>query len=309
MKKRWLLPVFATFMLLSGVYTNDAQAASPEELSTTAHKYIGIPYQYGGTTTNGFDCSGFTQRVFSDLGISLSRTSASQYAQGTAVSKSNLAAGDLVFFNTSGRGVSHVGIYLGDNKFINASTSKGVVVAKLSESYWAQRYIGAKRVATFTNEEVVVAAAEEVKSVAIDFSVYASRAEVAIQLAQALGLDTSDTSSTFPDVKSTDKFAGAVTALQKAGIFEGDQDGKFNPNSPITRESISKVLVVAFNLQLQNKTLSFTDVKENSWSYNYVNILASNGVTLGTGNGEFAPKDLVSLKQLDAFINRSMEIK
>lgn len=308
MKKRWLLPVFATFMLFAGPYTIDAEAATKDELTTTAYKYIGVPYSYGGTTSNGFDCSGYTQRVFSDLGIKLSRTTSSQYAQGTAVSKGNLSMGDLVFFNTFGSGVSHVGIYVGNGQFSHSSSSKGVTVSKLSESYWADRYIGAKRIATFTTEqetEVEQSAKEEVKSAAIDFSIYASRAEVALQLAKALNLDTSDTTSNFADVKSTDKFAGALNALHKKGVFEGDQNGKFNPNSPITRKEVAKVLVLAFDLKLQNKTYSFTDVTKSDWAYNYVNILASNEITVGKGNGVYGANDNVKLTELKSFIERS----
>ncbi|MDN4492175.1 C40 family peptidase [Ureibacillus aquaedulcis] len=305
MKKRWLLPVFASLMLLASPFTNDAEAATNKELTTTAYKYIGVPYTWGGTTSNGFDCSGFTQKVFSDLGINLGRTTSTQYASGNAVSKSNLEVGDLVFFNTSGRGVSHVGIFVGNGQFVHASSSRGVTVSKLSESYWANRYLGAREIADFPAEQVAKKV-EEVKSVAVDFSVYASRAEVANQLAKALNLDTSNTTSKFSDVKSSNKYAGAITALQKQGIFQGDENGKFNPNSPITRAEMAKVLVLAFDLKLQDNTLQFTDVKKGNWAYDYVNNLASNKVTLGLGNGAFGAKDNVTLTQLGAFIERAM---
>ncbi|PKC50932.1 hypothetical protein RhiirA1_484974, partial [Rhizophagus irregularis] len=105
MKKRWLLPIFASFMIFSGIGTDNAEAASVADLTNTAMNYIGAPYQYGGTSIKyGIDCSAYTQLVFSKLGISLPRSSSAQYNEGTYVSKSNLQAGDLVFFNTSGRG-------------------------------------------------------------------------------------------------------------------------------------------------------------------------------------------------------------
>lgn len=116
------------------------------QIIATAKKYIGVPYLWGGTTPNGFDCSGYVQYVFNIHGIKLPRTSSQQYAAGYAVSKSNLQPGDLVFFNTSGSGVSHLGIYLGNGQFIHASTSKGVIIADMSISYWSSRYIGARRV-------------------------------------------------------------------------------------------------------------------------------------------------------------------
>ena len=126
---------------LKGNATNLAQ-----KIITTGKKYIGVPYVWGGSTPSGFDCSGFVQYVFRQHGIQLPRTSAQQYSVGTWVAKSNLLPGDLVFFNTSGSGVSHLGIYLGNGEFLHASTSKGVMISLLSNSYWAPRYVGAKRV-------------------------------------------------------------------------------------------------------------------------------------------------------------------
>lgn len=108
--------------------------------------YVGVPYVFGGTTPSGFDCSGFTRYVFASAGISLPRTADVQFEVGVPVSYDNLQPGDLVFFSTYTYGASHVGIYLGDGKFINASSSRGVVVDSLSMSYWANTYIGARRV-------------------------------------------------------------------------------------------------------------------------------------------------------------------
>ncbi|ATP39048.1 peptidase [Solibacillus sp. R5-41] len=302
MKKRILLPIFAAFMIFAGTDTNTAQAASTSELTTVAYDYIGVPYVYGGTTAKGLDCSGYTSIVFSKLGHDLNRTAAEQYKQGTAVSKANLKTGDLVFFNTTGS-VSHVGIYLGNNEFIHAGTSTGVTVAKLNSSYWAKRYIGAKRVASFDGSKVV-ASTGEVKDAAIDFSVYASRGEVAIQLAKAMGLDTSDKNSPFADVKSTSKHAGAVTALHKMGVFTGDENGKFNPSSPFTRAQLAKVLVAAFNLEQKGDFKTFTDVSKSHYASNDISVLASNGITMGKGDGTFGINDNVKLTDLTTFINR-----
>ncbi|AOZ92767.1 C40 family peptidase [Paenibacillus crassostreae] len=107
---------------------------------------IGVNYKSGGTTTNGFDCSGYTRYVFLKLGITLPHQSASQYHMGQEVSRAELRAGDLVFFNTSGKGVSHVGVYVGNGKFSHSSSSKGVIITSLGQSYWAERYVGAKRI-------------------------------------------------------------------------------------------------------------------------------------------------------------------
>ncbi len=125
---------------------NPKPQATGDKIVATAKQYLGVPYLWGGTSPKGFDCSGFAQYVFKAHGISLPRTSKEQYKVGTAVSKANLKAGDLVFFNTSGSGVSHLGIYVGNNQFIHASSSKGVVITSLGNSYWSARYLGARRV-------------------------------------------------------------------------------------------------------------------------------------------------------------------
>ena len=119
---------------------------SAEAIIATAKQYIGVPYVWGGSTPSGFDCSGYIQYVFGKHGISLPRTSAQQYTVGVWVSKSNLRPGDLVFYNTSGSGVSHLGIYIGNGKFIHASTSRGVMISEMSNSYWSARYYGARRI-------------------------------------------------------------------------------------------------------------------------------------------------------------------
>jgi cell wall-associated NlpC family hydrolase len=115
-------------------------------MDNTIQKLIGIDYDYGGTSTSGFDCSGFTGYVFKKLGLDLPRSSRDQFVIGKKVAREDLRAGDLVFFNTNGKSVSHVGIYVGNNKFAHSSTSKGVTITCLSDSYYVDRYLGARRV-------------------------------------------------------------------------------------------------------------------------------------------------------------------
>lgn len=105
----------------------------------------GTPYRFGGTTRNGFDCSGYSQYVFRGSDIYLPRTAADQFRVGTSVSKGELQAGDLVFFSTYGPGATHVGIYVGGGRFVSAANS-GVSVSSLNSGYYASRYIGARRV-------------------------------------------------------------------------------------------------------------------------------------------------------------------
>lgn len=150
--KKTLSIVAMSILLLVAPFAGQADASTKAaSITKTATSLSGIKYRYGGTTTAGFDCSGYVGYVFQQHGVKVARTSGGMYASGKPVSKGNLAAGDLVFFNTSGRGVSHVGIYVGGGKFAHASTSKGVRVDKLNDPYyWGKRYVGAKRIAGVT---------------------------------------------------------------------------------------------------------------------------------------------------------------
>lgn len=138
---------FCCFMIV-GLLTVGAGAASAASnpLTDTVKGLYGTPYKASGTTKKGFDCSGFTRYVFDALGVDLPHSSAAQYELGTNVSKSELQPGDLVFFNTSGSSISHVGIYIGDNTFVHSESSRGVMNTKLDEAYWKKRFVGAKRV-------------------------------------------------------------------------------------------------------------------------------------------------------------------
>lgn len=146
-----LMATLALFLVVAP-FTNQAAASSginSTQLVSVANKVMGTKYVWGGTTTKGFDCSGFIGYVFKNVGVSLPRTTAGMYVTGTSVSKNNLRTGDLVFFNTTGKGVSHAGIYIGNGKFAHSSSSKGVSVSKINDPYyWGSKYIGAKRVAS-----------------------------------------------------------------------------------------------------------------------------------------------------------------
>lgn len=113
-----------------------------------ARKHLGTPYRSGGSAPGGFDCSGFTSHVFGHFGISIPRTSYDQFKAGTAVSKSELRPGDLVFFSTYAAGASHVGIYVGNGQFIHSSSprSGGVIYSSIGDSYYGPRYLGARRI-------------------------------------------------------------------------------------------------------------------------------------------------------------------
>ncbi len=113
----------------------------------TATYYTGVPYTWGGVSPEGFDCSGFTHYVFLKNNIIIPRVAADQYNVGEWVNRNSLQVGDMVFFTTYKEGPSHVGIYIGNNKFVHASSGAGkITISDLNNNYYKQRYIGAKRV-------------------------------------------------------------------------------------------------------------------------------------------------------------------
>ena len=114
-------------------------------LLNIAMRFGGVPYVWGGETPAGFDCSGFVQYVFRQIGVNLPRTADVQYELGRKVLQSELQPGDLVFFETYEPGASHDGIYVGDGKFIAANSGTGVAVVSLGDPYWSSRYLGARR--------------------------------------------------------------------------------------------------------------------------------------------------------------------
>jgi hypothetical protein len=115
-------------------------------LNETIDDLLGIKYKPGGTTAKGFDCSGFTGYVFEQLGIDLPRASKGQATVGTKIVKKDLREGDLVFFNTNGKNISHVGIYLGNGKMAHSSSKRGSTIANFNEDYYVDRYVTARRI-------------------------------------------------------------------------------------------------------------------------------------------------------------------
>ncbi len=119
----------------------------PAAVISTALSFRGIPYRNGGSDPSGFDCSGFVQYVYAMHGRGLPREVHSQYRFGREVDRDDVKPGDLVFFETVSRGASHVGLAIGGDEFVHAPSSRGVVrIEKLTSSYWASRFVGARRV-------------------------------------------------------------------------------------------------------------------------------------------------------------------
>lgn len=140
-------------------FSGTALADAP--LNVTIEDLLGTKYKYGGNTEKGFDCSGFTQYVFNAFGIDLPRASKGQADIGVKVAKKDLRKGDLVFFNTNGKGISHVGIYLGNGQFAHSSTRKGVTIEKMSNKYYVNRYVTARRILTDDQYEKIATEAEQ----------------------------------------------------------------------------------------------------------------------------------------------------
>jgi len=122
-------------------------AASGRQVADLAQQYVGSRYAWGGASPAGFDCTGFVMWVFGQFGVSLPRDEGGQLASGERIGADDLQPGDLlVFANTYRRGLSHVGIYLGDGRFAHAVDERhGVMISKLWDAYWGPRFVGAAR--------------------------------------------------------------------------------------------------------------------------------------------------------------------
>ncbi|MGV3465083.1 MAG: C40 family peptidase [Heyndrickxia sp.] len=153
-KKSFLSVIVAIFTFTAAFLLVPFSKASAtinygEEVAAVAQLYNGAKFKMGGNTPNGFDASGFTKYVYKDAAtkMTIPRTSADQYKVGKSVELKSLQQGDLVFYATGEKKgkVSFVAIYIGNGNFIGA-TSKGVKIVKMSDKYWKERYVGAKRI-------------------------------------------------------------------------------------------------------------------------------------------------------------------
>lgn len=161
----------------------DPQADNVKLLKTKAFGFLGTRYRFGGTSRSGLDCSAFVQKVFNEMDVNLPRTAREQYEKGEVVTQGDMQKGDLVFFRTYASFPSHVGIYLGNNRMIHASSrDRRVVISSVDTPYYRSRFIGAKRVAKINPDrlnldELMLGVEEEVEEEA--------------QRNDALGLDAS----------------------------------------------------------------------------------------------------------------------
>ncbi len=158
--RRVLLFVLSILLVLA-ILPAGVSAADKSSLLETIDDLIGTPYKYGGTTTRGFDCSGFITYLLKKYDIKLPRSSRDMAKVGEKVEKADLQYGDLVFFNTNGKSISHVGIYIGDGEFAHSSTSSGVRITALDDKYYKKRYVTARRLSDAKNYELLISEVNE----------------------------------------------------------------------------------------------------------------------------------------------------
>lgn len=131
----------------TGIGASSSSTSAGQKIADYALQYVGYRYVYGGADPSGFDCSGFVKYVFTHFGYKINRTATAQLADGYAVSRDSLQPGDVIYFGY-GSTAQHVGIYIGNNQFVHAqNSSTGVVISSLSESWYANRYLTAHRIA------------------------------------------------------------------------------------------------------------------------------------------------------------------
>lgn len=324
---RRILVGIVSSIALSSIFIGSASAATNyDKLLPIAKKYLEVPYKYGGTTANGFDCSGYINVVYKELGISLPRTTKELATTGKYVERSHLRVGDIVIFNTSGSGPSHAGIYIGNDEFIHSSSSKGVSIASLNDPYyWKSKYIGARRVLSYDLDvgqfrdvqnnhwahTVVNKLAKEDLIVGYENSYYKpqdyiTRAEVAAMLAEAFELKVNNRSGNFPDVSSSHWAVGVVNAVYNKGIFKGNGANQFRPNDALTRGQMAAIISRAYDLKTPASAVNISDVPSSHWAYYDVQKLVAAGITVPYDDGSFKPDEHVTRSQFAAFLSRAM---
>lgn len=338
--KKLLSILLCTFFLLSFIpVKGQAANVSGSEIVLFAERFIGTPYLYGGKTVEGFDCSGFIWFVFNHFGISLPRTSEIQYEVGISVERSDLQVGDLVYFSdTYKEGISHSGIYLGNNDFISATSSAGVKVVSLDNVYWNAHYTGAKRVLLEEQKEVSIATLSfhdiPVNHFAYDaiiqltsngiidgYSDESFRPSNSVTRGQAAAIinrilkHTPRNIEYFSDVNSQNRFAKDIAAIKELGVINGFSDGTFRPNDPMTRAQMAVIVKNAFNIHVTGSSGSteskavYRDVSRSYWAHDAIVTMNSIDRTGGFKTPYYRLNDYATRADFTAAVYNGMHFK
>ncbi|MFC5604832.1 NlpC/P60 family protein [Sporosarcina koreensis] len=299
--------IMLLLLVMAIVFPSMHAKASTTSLTEFAKRYEGTSYKFGGNTPEeGFDCSGFIVYVFNQFNIPLPRTSEGQFNYGVPVDVSDLQPGDLLFFrDTYKPGISHAGIYLGDNTFISAENeTRGVAKAKLfSHPYWEPRFVGAKRLfptntapvkpSIPTNTFVDVNADHLAYNAILTLSGNGvingfpgnqfkpeetiTRGQAAAMLNRVLKL-TPKSEVNFSDIDKKHQFAVHIAAMNEAGILKGYEDGSFGLNDKLTRTQLAVIVDRAFDLQKKaddqvHISSLYVDMPSTYWAINSINAL------------------------------------
>ncbi|WP_088008504.1 C40 family peptidase [Indiicoccus explosivorum] len=345
MNKRiiWVI-VFALILSAAPLLPKKASAATPDEIASYAQQFLGTPYRFGGTTPSGFDCSGYIRYVFNHFGISLPRTSAEQAGVGTAVSKSDLQKGDLVFFaNTYKPGISHTGIYIGNGNVISAE-SDGVSISNINTNpYWGPKYATARRLSSvstpapapapepapivldgeFKDVGTGHAAYEAIKAMNLDgvvngysnteFKPDASvtRGQAAEMVNRVLGLSASG-GAKFSDVGTTHRFADSINAMAEAGILMGYSNGRYGVDDTLTKAQLAIIMDRAFKItgyetaQVQTATFYY-DVDPSFWAHDAIVALKSIDQTSVFQSSNYQSKTNATRAEFTAAVYSALE--
>ncbi|WLR50544.1 NlpC/P60 family protein [Bacillus tianshenii] len=300
-------------MLLALPNMASAEENPVEDIISNSKKYMGVPYVFGGTTPNGFDCSGYIRHVYNESGISLPRTTSQQYNVGQAVAKEDLQKGDIVFFETYKSGPSHSGIYLGDGKFIHASSTKGVTISSINNPYyWQPRYIGARQVV------------QQVKGVA-DTKIEYNENHWAYEIVESLrGLGVVDGNNFNPEEKLQEGQAVKMLkqSLKQNGFSNAQAAAKlknskiidntaYTSKDDVTREKAAMMLVqtlLADEERQSDKQLTFVDFDTSHRGYAEVAVAIEQQLITGYADGSFKPHDKIKQSEFAVLVHRALNL-